>query len=868
MYESWSNRNAKKFVIHDGPPYANGDIHLGHAVNKILKDTINRFKALQGYNVLYMLAWDCHGLPIETKVEAEFKSIGIKRDQILKEELINSCKKFAQHYIDRQLESFIRLGVISYLDKDGSPEYYTLMDHENEIIIVEFIHQLIRKEIILRKLRPVFWSCEEKTALADAEIEYFDKKSKSVDLLLEISSNTYIAIWTTTPWTLPSNRAIAYNPNLTYSMIEFNNKKILILDKLIDSFIGRCKIHDVKILRQLNNSDLEKIRYKHPLDPSLTSQPLLPSDHVSDDQGTGFVHLAPDHGLEDFYICQKHNISCCNYLNDSGHFHNLPQSMQFIDGKFYVEAISSIMESLAHLILNVSETIHSYPHSWRSGKPVIFRATNQWFIDIDSKMSNNLSPKEAVLKEANNVSWYPEYGKNRFISTVSSRESWCISRQRLWGVPLCFFHNDGAIKTDLLDKCLNYVRKHGIYSWHEKYLDLGTDVSSYEKVDDICDVWIESGLLHRFLKRKMEEINKTNALPQGKDVEELIIEGTDQHRAWFQCSFYTAILTTGRVQTKMVVTHGFVVDEQGKKMSKSKSNSLSPDEILNTFGLDCLRLWVLTKDFTQDLKISNSQFIVLQKIERKIQITLKFLINNAKEHKNMTYNDYSALDKWVLHHIAEIQQNMSDYTKTITSFSILFRDIHNFCEHVLSKIYFDAIKDSLYFDSHGSKKKSAIENILFKVLNCLLHWIAPFMPVLAEESWQIFSGNNWTGKSIHSNLFPKVQKEWENFKIWGEIEELLKFRLVVNQAIEKIRSVSDTIKNSNDCKLVVLGNQKLVEHQQIFKEICGLSDLVVEASENLEIKSIEYIPLEKCNKCKKRIAKNVNDICKRCEMSF
>lgn len=833
VYAVWNSRNAQQFVLYDGPPYANGDIHIGHALNKILKDTINRFKALQGYKVNYILGWDCHGLPIEAKVEADFKAKGRIKSSVPRIEMVNACRDFAEQWIQKQKQSFAELGVIA----DNT--FYRTMDHENEVQVVEFVHKLAKNNLLMRKMRPTLWSCEEGTALADAEIEYQDKVSTSVDVLMKIAStnipelqNAYVCIWTTTPWSLPSNKAIAYHDEFSYCILNDGDRCILVGENLVAKFLARFG-RDLPVQSKVTGSQLNETKYYNPF--SNVVQPMLHSDHVTTEQGTGFVHIAPDHGLEDFGLSVKHGIECCCYINDSGYFANLPEHLDFLNGQFYANSIDSIIEKLSDMIVSTEKITHSYPHSWRSRKPVIYRATKQWFINIDPL-------KDKVLSLADEIRWHPKHGKNRFTATVASRESWCISRQRVWGVPMCILHKDGKILTDRLDDALAFVKEHGVHAW-EKF-----DAGECEKVSDILDVWLQSGLVPRYIARIT-----------GIESADVMIEGSDQHRGWFPSCLYVSAIETGESCVREISTHGYVVDDEGKKMSKSKSNGLAPKEIIDAFGLEALRLWALTKDYTQELKIAKSHFVLLTQIIKKIQLTVKFLMRHAKKHEDIHYADYSILEKWVLSHMHKIHTEMMDYHKTIEATGALFSEIRDFCEHVLSKIYFDIIKERLYFDSD----KQAIESCLWHVLNYLLLWIAPFMPITAEENWQIFSGNHWNGESVHAQIFPDMPADWQNERT--EMEAILQLRDEVNSVIEKIRADSETIKNNGDCIVTISAPSSY--DKTTLEQVLLVPKVILHSADELRIDVAKYGE-EKCDKCRKRKPNIQCGWCERCIKVF
>lgn len=871
------NAREKKFRLHDGPAYSNGDTHLGHAVNRVLKDAVNRIMAMSGYGIEYIRGWDCNGLPIESKVEAEFKTKGISRKDVPLEEFIKACKDCAEHWIKVQKESFIELGTCA--DND----YYTTIQPENQLAIVEVIHEFAKRHLFYQHLKPIAWSCEEETALAEAEVEYHMKESKSIYCLLKIhttdisilQNNSYIPIWTTTPWSLPSNKAIAYNKDFQYFVIQWNDKYMPIAKELLDDFIKKTNIQEYKVIGEITGDQLKNTVYIYPFTPNqnIIYCPMIESSHVMIDQGTGFVHISPDHGIDDDLLGHRYNLGYCNYIKENGCFIGMPEYLSFLENQFYSKSEDIIINKLGAMILNVIKIQHSYAHSWRSRKPLIYRATSQWFIDLNNK---SIPIKKLGIKEAEKVKWMPGFCNDRFISTLSSRESWCCSRQRVWGTPIALFHKNGEILLDhdILHKTIEYMRKNGIYSWYDtnaKHDILGDKHADYQPIKDIIDIWFESGATQYFMLQK-----------QGKHPADMYLEGSDQNKAWFQSSMLLSVALTGKAPYKKVLTHGYVVDSQGRKMSKSLGNGKSPREILDQFGPDVLRLWVLQQNYTDDIKWSNGQMIDCQKIEHKIRNTIKFLINNSKTNQiKIEYSDLSVLEKWILHKIHEIHEIIISIPNNWKIHTIVHR-IYSLCEVELSKLYFDIRKDALYWETDDSMLKIHTQYILDIMFNYIVKWIAPIMPFTAEDAWLAYcKKNNIQINSIHLQNFANCNSSWENQDVVALMKEILSIRDLVNVKIEELR-VNRKVKSSMDCNIVIYTKEsiymQLANHIEVIKAVLSVSNFnlsIRDQDEDIESKydiEIYIADGEKCIKCKKIFIEEdyiaEKSMCNRCDKKF
>ena len=864
LYNKWQAKS-KQFVLHDGPPYANGEIHVGHVLNKVLKDTVNRFMAFFGYKPQFILGWDCNGLPIESKVEKLFSDqYGIKRSQ-LKElpsrivDFHNACRNYAEGWIQKQRESFIRLGVIA------DQSIYTTIDLANQISMIELMHKFAKRGLIYRSLKPVMWSCEETTALAEAEVEYKDKDSQAIDVLFRVvdsrisdTGDLFLPIWTTTPWTLPANRAVAFNKNISYLLVEADGRFLIIAESLLQPFTSRSKL-ELKVVKKIDNSILDGIKCFSPLSKGQVQ--LLHADFVTSDQGTGFVHIAPDHGVDDFNLCKDNNISCLAYLNDSGHYTNLPASMDFLENKFYRDVDGEIIQFLheLNLIVGCTKITHQYPHSWRSKKPLIYRATRQWFIDVS---------KVDCSQEIDKVSWLPRSSKERFRSTLKGRTEWCISRQRLWGTPIAmFYHSEtGEILLDesVMRNVIKHLQDNGIVSWWDSASSMSILPphlrQDYVPILDIVDVWFESGTTQKFI------LQKHNQYPA-----DMYLEGSDQHRAWFQASMINGVFETGCAPYKCVKTHGYVLDKHGGKLSKSANNAPStPGHMLDVYGPDVLRLWVLRQNSSDDIAWSDSQIVETETMYLKIRNTIKFLITHAtKAHTD--YRSLGIIEKWILDevyrldnlvHLLPIGSQYSDPWQLHT----VVNKIYHFCDMVLSRLYFDIRKDVLYWEPEASEVRVGVKGCMHEVLHYLLHWFSPIIPFMTEEVWP----------DIHTREFIKCPEEWHNHEAQSQVEEMLKLRKLIYLEIEKLREAKE-IKSVIDAsvELQCAQDSPLHKQEQVLQNILIVSNVTLDIGGSGEAFPLGVSAIkvkgtngEKCIKCKRVVQHVLNQMCPRCKVTF
>ena len=803
------SKNKEKFILHDGPPYANGPIHIGTSMNKILKDIINRSKQMSGYNSHYIPGWDCHGLPIEWQVEQIFKKKGINKDDLPISEFRAECRSFADKWIGAQMDDFRRLFVLA----DWEDRYLT-MSFKAEAQIVREIGKFIENGSLYKGSKPVMWSPVEKTALAEAEVEYKDIESTAITVGFKVStskepllSDVYIPIWTTTPWTIPANRAIAYGKNLNYVIIEildnndngqiFIRQKILLAKERLQNFLADINIEKYNLVADIKGDLLDGTICFHPLykDGYDFDVPLLHGEFVSTDQGTGFVHVAPGHGEDDFELGIKYKIPVPDVVEDGGtYFSNIP----LFAGIHVFKALDAVCAALTkHSSLFSSEKyIHSYPHSWRSKKPIIYRATQQWFISMET---NNL--KEIALKSIEKTLWVPSISKNRIKSMVKDRPDWCVSRQRVWGVPITGFldNNTGEILRDpeVVERIAQVVEKKGADAWftEDPQIFLGDkyNADQYECVQDILDVWFDSGSTHSFVLNSEKQ----------KWPADLYLEGSDQHRGWFQSSLLESCGTRGRAPFDAVLTHGFVLDGQGRKMSKSIGNVVSPQEIIKQSGADILRLWVAMTDVTEDVRISSEVLKGVSEAYRRLRNTLRFTIgalNDYKEVESINTEIMPELDKWILHRLKELDLLLKKAVNGYT-FQNFYSELHTFCSSDLSAFYFDIRKDTLYCDSPLNDVRRSTRTVLYEVFKCLTAWLAPVICYTAEEAWLSLIGTE-NEDSIHLKQFPEISESWIDDGLNSKWLKIRKIRKFINGALESARQ-EKIIGSSLEAKIVI-----------------------------------------------------------------
>ncbi|MFQ5582373.1 MAG: isoleucine--tRNA ligase [Mariprofundaceae bacterium] len=775
-------KEATKFVLHDGPPYANGNIHIGHAVNKVLKDIVVRSRSMLGFDAPFVPGWDCHGLPIELKVEEKFKKKKRKKDDISDSEFRAACREYAKGQIDVQREEFKRLGVIGDWDHP-----YITMDYHFEANTVREIGRFLENGSLYKGAKPVHWCVSCATALAEAEVEYEDHTSHSIyvkfvagedlaDVDPQLSGDVSIVIWTTTPWTIPANLAVSVGPGIEYSAVKITdtgeNKnlrtgEILILAEDLRKQVLTEIGAKGSVLVRFSGKTLENRKFRHPyLDQDA---PILVGDHVTLEAGTGSVHTAPGHGQEDYEIGMKYGLKAFNPVGDTGVF---DEATPVVAGRHVYQANAIMVEHLqgCGALLETSEVRHSYPHCWRCHKPLIFRATPQWFIAMDK---NGLRDK--ALKAISETTWTPEWGENRIRAMVEQRPDWCVSRQRNWGVPItvikCSTCESHAVTTpEIVEGIARQVEKGGADVWFAKdvseFLPAGTTCpdcgsASFEKETDILDVWFDSGSTHACVLEQRNDLE----LPA-----DLYLEGSDQHRGWFQSSLLESVGTRGVAPFKGVLTHGFVVDANGNKMSKSRGNVIAPQKIIQQMGADILRLWIASSDYSADIRISDDILKQLAEAYRRIRNTIRFLLGNLDGfdpgRDAVPVEKRQPLDQWASHRLSQLERHVHACNESY-QFHRIHQEIHNFCSVELGGFYLDVIKDRLYCDAQHSERRVSARATLYELADTLIRLIAPILPFTAEEAWDHLPGSD--EKSIHLQTFHPVadiridEEAWESF---------------------------------------------------------------------------------------------------------
>ena len=759
-----SRRDAEKFILHDGPPYANGNIHIGHALNKILKDVINRSRQMAGYDALYIPGWDCHGLPIEWQIEEKYRKSGRDKDAVPLRDFRAECRAHAAHYIDVQAVEFQRLGVYG----DWANRYAT-MDYSAEAAIAGEIGRFVLNGALYRGLRPVMWSVVEKTALAEAEVEYADHTSTTVWVRFAVQTpgafqGANVVIWTTTPWTMPGNRALAYGPAIEYALVRVDGvaegslsrvgERVLVALKLLPEYLRDTGITLHHVLQVVEGAALAGLVCAHPLRGRGYDfdVPLLAGDFVTTEQGTGFVHMAPAHGEDDFALCRAHGIAVPETVADDGTYF---PSVPLFAGVHVFKAAEPVCAALIEAggLVARGKLVHSYPHSWRSKAPLIFRATPQWFIRMDGPEHI----RDRALQAIADTVFVPDQARRRIGSMVAGRPDWCISRQRAWGVPIPVFVEKatGEVLRDaeVMRRVTEVFAEEGADAWFlsppQRFLGNDRDPAAYEQVRDIVDVWFESGSTHAFTL-------EARGLPWPAD---LYLEGSDQHRGWFQSSLLEGIGTRGRAPFKAVLSHGFTLDEHGRKMSKSLGNVIAPQKITDEYGADILRLWVMNTDITEDQRIGKEILKQQAELYRRIRNTMRWLLgclDGYTDAEAVTYGDMPELERYMLHRVAELDQRVQAAVKTY-DWAGVFPDLHGFCATDLSAFYFDIRKNALYCDRPDSLRRRAARTVLDQLHRCLCTWFAPVLVFTAEEAWCARFGDD---SSVHLQIFPEVPEVW------------------------------------------------------------------------------------------------------------
>ena len=822
-----SSKGKEKFILHDGPPYANGDIHMGTALNKILKDVIVKFHQMKGEDSVYVPGWDCHGLPIEWKIEEQYKKNKKNKNEVPINEFRKECRDFATKWIEVHKKQFKRLGVVGDWNN-----YYSTMSFDAEAQIVRELGKFLKQGSLYRGYKPVLWSTVEKTALADAEVEYMDHKSDTIYAAFNIKKsknekllNSEVIIWTTTPWTIPANRALAYNENLKYVIIkiedqtDFKDKKIIVAEDLLKSLIEDCNIKKFSKVLTFSGKDFEGTICSHPFSKIGFNYdiPMLEANFVTLEQGSGIVHCAPSHGPDDFNLCLKNNIKAEETVDDDGKY---TKHVPTFEGIHIFKANKIVIEKLKEQkkLLSSGELIHSYPHSWRSKAPLVHRATPQWFISMESH-----GLRKKALKSIDETNFYPSKGKERLRSMIELRPDWCVSRQRVWGVPIPVFlskkTNEVLIDEDVTENIASIFEKEGADCWFEeetqRFLGKKYKSEDYQKMTDIVEVWFDSGSTHAYVLEKRKDL---------KWPASMYLEGSDQHRGWFHSSLLESCGTRGRAPFESILSHGFVVDGKGLKMSKSLGNIISPEDILKKYGADILRFWVAASDYAEDLRIDYSILEQHAESYRKIRNTFRYILGNLNDKfekvdlEKINIINFPELEQYMLHKIYNLnilfEKNFEKY-----NFHSIYKEIINFCTSDLSAFYFDIRKDTLYCDSLESKKRLSTIKFLNIILEILLKWFAPVLSFTTEEIYSLL--NIKEKGSIHLEKFPAIPSNWNNPDLNNKWTELIKIRDKCNSSIE-LKRASKEIGSSLEANLKILLNDKLIQLSKgtDFSELC------------------------------------------------
>lgn len=802
------NHNKPKFILHDGPPYANGEIHIGHAVNKILKDIILKSKTLSGFNTPYVPGWDCHGLPIELNVEKKVGKPGVK---VSPAEFRQACRDYAAKQVDGQREDFKRLGVLADWDNP-----YLTMDFQFEADIIRTLGEIIENGHLHKGVKPVHWCVDCGSALAEAEVEYEDKTSPAIDVRFPLvdmaafdkacpnngSGAVSIAIWTTTPWTLPANQAVCLHPELDYVVVQCDNERLVLAEALYEKALERYQLTG-EVIARFKGETLEGLQLQHPFYDRKV--PVILGDHVTTDAGTGAVHTAPGHGQDDYIVGLKYKLEVDNPVGGNGVF--LPDTPVFA-GESVFKANPQVIELLKEksALLCHIDIRHSYPHCWRHKTPIIFRATPQWFVSMNQ---NGL--RDQAMQAIATTKWMPDWGQKRIENMVSGRPDWCISRQRTWGVPIPLFvhQQSGELHPDsraLIEKVALAVEQQGIDAWFDMDASdlIGADAENYFKVTDTLDVWFDSGVSHACVLTRRDDLQRPA---------DLYLEGSDQHRGWFQSSLLTSVATTGKAPYKAVLTHGFTVDAEGKKMSKSKGNTVSPQKVVNNLGADIIRLWVAATDYSAEMTVSDEILKRTADSYRRIRNTARYLLSNLNDFdpaSNLVATEkLLPLDRWVLDRAYHLQLEILAAYESY-QFHLIYQKVHNFCANELGSAYLDITKDRQYTMPADSLGRRSSQTAMFHILEALSRWIAPILSFTADELWEFIPGqrnasvllNDW-----YQFLEPLSQESVLSVADW---QQLFSVREAVAKELENKRNQGE-VKGGLTADVNLYAEDKLLE---------------------------------------------------------
>lgn len=900
MLKKWGEQNlyqiireAKKgktpFILHDGPPYANGDIHIGHAVNKILKDIIVKSKTLSDFDAPYVPGWDCHGLPIELMVE---KKVGKPGKKVSVAEFREKCRQYAERQIAGQSRDFQRLGVLGNWHNP-----YKTMNFSSEANIIRALSKIVQSGHLEKGFKPVHWCTDCGSALAEAEVEYQDKVSPAIDVAFtvvqaeeiagafkvassELSDRpTQVVIWTTTPWTIPANRAVSLHPELEYSLVDMQfsgqPKRFVLASDLVEQCTKRYGAESYKVVAVCLGEKLENLLLKHPLLD--INVPIILGDHVTTESGTGCVHTAPAHGVDDFNVGKQYNLEVYNPVGPNGVY---IEGTPIFAGQHVFKANKTIVEALDEvnsLVLNVNYE-HSYPHCWRHKTPIIFRATPQWFISMDKK-----GLRKSSIEQIKQTQWIPSWGENRINSMVEGRPDWCISRQRTWGVPICLFVHisSGEIHPNseaIMELVAKAVEEKGIQAWWDLSSEelLGDDSKDYVRVTDTLDVWFDSGVTHYFV------VDKRDDIPASAD---LYLEGSDQHRGWFMSSLITSTAMHGHAPYKQVLTHGFTVDANGKKMSKSIGNVIAPQEVTNKLGADILRLWAASTDYRSEMTVSDEILKRSADAYRRIRNTCRFLLSNLNGFDPKTdlvaTKDMVALDAWAVERTHKVQQEiLAAYEQY--DMLIVCQTLMQFCSIEMGSFYLDIIKDRQYTAKSDGVARRSCQTALYHIMESLVRWMAPIMSFTAQELWEVMPGERdqfvFTGKWYEG--LPSVNNQKLDNEFWQQIMQL---KTDVNSALEKARN-NKVIGGSLEANVTLYVSEEkldlinqledelrfvLITSEATVKLLVDKPDNAEETSDNALFVMVEKSNDKKCSRCwhhKPEVGTNLThaELCNRC----
>lgn len=850
------NKGKTPFVLHDGPPYANGNIHIGHAMNKILKDFVNRYKMMSGYDMIYIPGWDTHGLPIEQAVT----NSGVDRKSMDKADFRALCEKYAYEQIEKQKKGFKELNVLA----DWDHPYITLQK-ELEARQIEVFAEMAKKGLIFKGLKPVYWSPSSESALAEAEIEYHDRKDSSIYVAFPVVEGNdtvnvgdNLVIWTTTPWTLPCNTGIAISEKFDYAKVLVNDKYYIVANELLEDLAKEFGWENYEVVNVFTGDKFARVKYKHVFMDRVA--PVIDGFHVTLDAGTGLVHIAPMYGADDFIIGKEYNLEMINGIDDQGVLNELSGPF---NGLFFEDANKAVTAKLDELgvLLKLKFITHSYPHDWRTKKPIIFRATKQWFCSIDKI-------RDDLLKELeNNVKFHTEWGKKRLYNMIHDRGDWCISRQRVWGVPIPIFYNeDGSeiVDYDVMMHVADLFRKYGSNVWFEKeakdllpegYTNPASPNGNFTKEEDIMDVWFDSG-------STWNGVLIEQGLPYPSD---MYLEGSDQYRGWFNSSLICGVAVTGKAPYKELVSHGFTLDGNGNKMSKSLGNVIVPADMVRLHGSDILRLWVASTDYTEDVRISDDLIKQVKESYRKIRNTYKFMLGNLKDFDytkdSVKYEDMPYYDKYMMNELNKFTKNVLEEYNNY-NFQNVYKLVNNFVSFTLSNFYLDFTKDILYIEKADSLVRRSVQTVLYNILNNEVKLLAPILPYTSEEVYSLLPH---TEESVHLTDMPEVVTYSDS----TEVEELfnLFFELKdkVNKKLEEARN-EKLIGSALEAVVKINLDSKYNEVKEKLGSYLHQLFIVskVEYTTDGEEVVVEKSTGEKCNRCWNYVDHLNGDICDRC----